>query len=100
MFETGLACNPANFASLTPLSFLARSADIHPERIAVVHGDRRFTYREFYQRAKRLASALKRAGVKAGNKGAEAAAAAIEQANVFKAVSRAAPPPRAAKGRK
>ena len=41
LFETGLACNPANFASLTPLSFLARSADIHPERIAVVHGDRR-----------------------------------------------------------
>jgi fatty-acyl-CoA synthase len=67
LFETGLARNPANFASLTPLSFLARSADIHPERIAVVHGDRRFTYREFYQRTKRLASALKQAGVKAGD---------------------------------
>jgi fatty-acyl-CoA synthase len=67
LFETGLAPNPANFASLTPLSFLARSADIHPERIAVVHGDRRFTYREFHERAKRLASALKRAGVKAGD---------------------------------
>jgi fatty-acyl-CoA synthase len=67
IFQTGLAPNPANFASLTPLSFLQRSADIHPDRIAVIHGDRRFTYRKFYERTKRLASALKRAGVKPGD---------------------------------
>ena len=67
MFVTGLAPNPANFASLTPLSFLQRSADIHPSRTAVIHGDRRYTYREFYARARRLASALKKAGVKPGD---------------------------------
>ena len=67
IFQTGLAPNPANFTSLTPLSFLQRAADIHPRRIAVIHGDRRFTYREFYERAKRLASALKQAGVKPGD---------------------------------
>jgi fatty-acyl-CoA synthase len=67
LFETGLAPNPANFAPLTPLSFLQRSADIHPSRIAVIHGDRRYSYLEFYQRTKRLASALKRAGVKPGD---------------------------------
>jgi fatty-acyl-CoA synthase len=59
--------NPANFSCLTPLSFLQRSADIHPTRIAVIHGDRRFTSRQFYERAKRLASALKQAGVKPGD---------------------------------
>jgi fatty-acyl-CoA synthase len=63
----GLMPNPANFAPLTPISFLPRSADIHPDRVAVIHGDRRTTYREFYERAKRLASALKRAGVKPGD---------------------------------
>src|SRR5687767_2921219 len=54
LFTAGLAPNPANFASLTPLSFLQRSADIHPDRIAVIHGERRFTYRQFYERTKRL----------------------------------------------
>jgi fatty-acyl-CoA synthase len=67
LFESGLARNPANFAALTPLSFLQRSAYIHPNRTAVIHGDRRYSYREFYQRAKRLASALKQAGIKAGD---------------------------------
>jgi 6,7-dimethyl-8-ribityllumazine synthase len=37
-----------------------------------------------------MEQALERAGVKAGNKGAEAALAAIEQANVFKAAEKAA----------
>ena len=59
--------NVANFTPLTPLSFLHRAADIHPDRTAVIHGERRTSYREFYQRAKRLASALKQAGVKPGD---------------------------------
>lgn len=67
LFEDGLAPNPANFAALTPLTFLQRSADIHPGRVAVIHGDRRYTYREFHERTKRLASALKQAGVRAGD---------------------------------
>ena len=44
MDETGLDRNPANYAPLTPLSFLARTAAIYPERLAVVHGDRRISW--------------------------------------------------------
>ncbi len=44
---------------LTPAAFLARSAVVHAERTAVVHGDRRFTYRELAVRCNRLASALR-----------------------------------------
>ena len=49
-----LARNAANFAALTPLSFLARAASIYPDKLAVVHGEARFTYREFYGRCRRL----------------------------------------------
>ena len=59
--------NAANFAPLTPVSFLPRSAEIHPERIAVIHGARRYTYRQFYDRARQLASALAGAGIRAGD---------------------------------
>jgi fatty-acyl-CoA synthase len=58
---------PANFAPLTPVSFLPRAAEIHPDRIAVVHGSRRYTYAQLYERARRLASALARRGVKRGD---------------------------------
>ncbi len=58
---------PANFVPLTPLSFLARAASVHPDKIAVVHGERRFTYREFFARCCRLASALRRRGVGSGD---------------------------------
>jgi fatty-acyl-CoA synthase len=59
--------NRANFAPLTPISFLARSADIHPDRTAIIHGARHITYRQWQERARRLASALARRGVKAGD---------------------------------
>ena len=53
---------------LSPLSFLRRSAYVFPDKIAVVHGERRTTYREFEQRVDRLASALRAAGVEAGDR--------------------------------
>ncbi|MGH7278827.1 MAG: AMP-binding protein [Candidatus Rokuibacteriota bacterium] len=56
-----------NFAPLTPLSFLPRTAEIHPERIAVIHGPRRFSYRELHDRARRLASALAARGIGTGD---------------------------------
>src|SRR5882672_9392262 len=49
---------------LTPVSFLERSALVYPEKVAVVHGERRYTYREFAARVWRLASALRMAGLK------------------------------------
>jgi fatty-acyl-CoA synthase len=58
--------NAANFAPLTPISFLPRTAAIHPERIAVVHGALRLTYQQLLERARRLGSALSRRGVRPG----------------------------------
>jgi fatty-acyl-CoA synthase len=48
---------------LTPVSFLTRSAHVFPDKLAVVHGERRYTYRELEARVNRLASALRRAGL-------------------------------------
>lgn len=66
-YERDLARNPANFAALTPLTFLERAASVHPDKIAVIHGARHFTYREFYARCRRLASALQRRGIGLGD---------------------------------
>ena len=57
----------ANYVPLTPVSFLARAASFFSERTAVVHGSRRFTYRELYARSRRLAHALTKAGIKRGD---------------------------------
>src|SRR5438309_8865698 len=53
---------------LTPLDFLARSAFVYRDKIAVVDGDRRFTYSEFNERIHRLASALSRVGIEPGDR--------------------------------
>jgi len=49
---------------LTPLSFLERSAYVYPDKEAVVHGSRRYSYRQFQARVHRLASGLRRAGLR------------------------------------
>jgi len=59
--------NDANFAALSPLSFLSRTASVHPNRLAVIHGDRRITWGEAGQRCRRLASALSKLGVAKGD---------------------------------
>jgi fatty-acyl-CoA synthase len=66
-YSTDLDKNPANFQPLTPISFLARAAQVFPETVAVVHGRQRFTYAQYYQRARRLASALALSGIGAGD---------------------------------
>src|SRR3954469_6378923 len=67
IFDQELPRNEANFTALSPLSFLERAADVYPRRIAVVHGDLRRTWGEVYQRCRRLASALQRAGLGQGD---------------------------------
>src|ERR1044071_8903400 len=62
-----LARNPANFTALTPLNFLARAATVYPDKLAVIHGDRRIPYREFYERCRRFADALRRRGIGPGD---------------------------------
>ena len=65
-YDRDLDRNPANYQPLTPLTFLARAAAVFPERTAIVHGDLRRNYRDFYARSRRLASALERAGIGRG----------------------------------
>jgi len=67
IFEMGLGKNPANYQPLTPISFLNWAETVYPNKIAVIHGDMRFTYREFGERCRRLASALNRRGVGKGD---------------------------------
>ena len=67
IFERDLDRNAANYAPLSPLSFLKRAAVVYPDKTAVVHGDRRWTYREFRERCQRLASALAQWGVGQGD---------------------------------
>ncbi|HEX3059752.1 MAG TPA: acyl-CoA synthetase [Usitatibacter sp.] len=66
-FEKGLDRNEANYTALTPVSFLAKAAYVYPDHVAVVHGRLRRTWREVYERARRLASALSKHGVKRGD---------------------------------
>lgn len=67
IYEQNLGKNPANFQSLSPLSFIQRSARTYPDRESVVHGHRRYTWSQTFARAKKLASALTKRGVAKGD---------------------------------
>jgi len=60
--------SPVSRSLLTPLKFLTRNAVTYEKKIAVVYGERRFTYSEFAQRVYLLASALKKAGLRSGDR--------------------------------
>jgi fatty-acyl-CoA synthase len=66
-FEVGLDKNAANFTPLTPIGFLLRSASVYPNRLAVAHGARRYTWRQALERCRRLAGALAARGVGRGD---------------------------------
>jgi fatty-acyl-CoA synthase len=66
-YDIDLDRNPANFQPLTPLSFLERAAAVFPERTAIIHGGLRRSYASFFERARRLASALARRGIARGD---------------------------------
>ncbi len=65
--DSDLGQNPANYVPLTPLSFIARAADVYPDRVAVIHGDTRYSWGQVYQRCRRLASALRARGIGPGD---------------------------------
>ncbi len=67
IFSRHLDPNAANYEALSPVSFLRRAAAIVPDRTAIVHGDRRYSYREFWSRSRRLGSALSKRGVGVGD---------------------------------
>jgi len=66
-YDTDLGRVAANCVPLTPLTFLARAALVHPQRIALIHGDVRRTWNETYARCRRLAGALARRGIGPGD---------------------------------
>ena len=66
-YDTDLERTPANYAALTPLSFIERAASVYPQRTAVVHGAQRYTWKQAYERSRRLASALARRGIGRGD---------------------------------
>jgi fatty-acyl-CoA synthase len=66
-YRDGLGKNVANYASLSPLSFLPKAAAVHSDRIAIVHGAWRSTWAETCARCRRLASALAKRGVGTGD---------------------------------
>ncbi len=65
--DEALPRTAANFVPLTPLSFLARTADLFPARVALIHGRRRQSWGETDARCRALASALERRGVGPGD---------------------------------
>jgi fatty-acyl-CoA synthase len=66
-YDSDLDRNPANYQPLTPLGFLERAAAVFPNHTAIIHGQLTRSYAEFYARARRLASALAKRGIKRGD---------------------------------
>ncbi len=66
-YDTDLDRNQANFQPLTPLTFLQRAAETFPDHTAIIHGPLRRSYRDFYARARKLASVLVKNGIKRGD---------------------------------
>jgi len=67
IYEQNLDQNQANFAALTPLSFLERSASVYPKKLSLIHGDTSYTWAETYKRCCLLASALMKMGIGKGD---------------------------------
>tara|TARA_Y100000031_G_scaffold154522_1_gene202480 strand:+ start:3046 stop:4698 length:1653 start_codon:yes stop_codon:yes gene_type:complete len=67
IFEQALERNSANFEPLSPISFLRRAAQVAPHHTAIIHGKRRTSYLQFWERSCRLASALAAHGIGPGD---------------------------------
>ena len=67
IYEMDLDQNAANHQPLTPLTYLERAAKVYPDHIAIIHGDSRLSYRDFWRRSLQLASALSRQGIGKGD---------------------------------
>ena len=67
IYERDLDRTPANYAALTPLQFIERTASVYPDHVALIHGQRRQTWAETYARCRRLASALLKVGIGVGD---------------------------------
>ncbi len=66
-YSKDLDKNPANFSPLSPLTFIERAASVYPQKTAIVYGNTRRNWSETYTRCRRLASALSKRGIRAGD---------------------------------
>ncbi|MEM7073200.1 MAG: AMP-binding protein, partial [Pseudomonadota bacterium] len=66
-FDRDLGRNPANHVILSPVTFLRQAAALYPDRDAIIHGRRRYSYRAFYERSCRLGHALQARGIGVGD---------------------------------
>ena len=66
-YEQDLGRREANYQPLTPITLLERAAKTYPDAVAIVHGQRRVAYRDFWRRSLQLASALGQRGVGKGD---------------------------------
>jgi fatty-acyl-CoA synthase len=67
IYQQHLGRHAANFHALSPVSFVQRSAEIYADLPAVVHGQRRYTWSQCFERSARLAAALQALGVGRGS---------------------------------
>jgi len=67
IYDRGLDKNAANYAALSPLTFISWSAEVYPDRPAVIHGARHYTWQQTYTRTRQLGSALVRRGLRRGD---------------------------------
>ena len=67
IFDQDLPRTEANYAALSPLSFIERAAAVYPQRLAAVHGDLRRNWAEVFTRCRQLASALEQHGIGKGD---------------------------------
>lgn len=66
-YEQDLDRNAANYQPLTPLTYLERAASTYPDHVAIIHGRQQTTYRDFWRRSLKLASALSKHGIGKGD---------------------------------
>jgi fatty-acyl-CoA synthase len=64
-YSTDLDKNAANYAALSPLTYIERAASVYPERCALIYNDTRRNWADTYRRCRQFASALKQYGVAA-----------------------------------
>jgi fatty-acyl-CoA synthase len=66
IYDQHLDRNAANYAALSPVAFVERSAEVFAGLPAVIHGARRYTWAETRERSARLAAGLSALGVGRG----------------------------------
>ena len=66
-YDIGMDKNKANYVPLSPLSFIERSANVYPDKTAVIYGEQQWTWTQTYRRCRQLGSALAKRGLGRGD---------------------------------